>query len=103
MNIESIDMNSNKKIYLYDSDCIKMNMSNVSSRPLFNSNISPLSISFANRMLKYKTNHALSNISINSDDNVEWEIPSFVIISDDSVLCHKRVYSSIGKKMTMDI
>jgi hypothetical protein len=103
MNIESIDMNSNKKIYLYDSDCIKMNIPNVSHRPLFNSNISPLSISFANRMLKYKTNHDLSHISINSDDNIGWEIPAFVIIGDDSILGHKRVHSSIEKKLKMDV
>lgn len=63
---------------------------------------SPTSILFSNRMKKYKEEHDLLPIKVCLDDNVEWEIPAFVIVSDTSILGHKRIYSSIEKKLKMD-
>lgn len=63
---------------------------------------SPTSILFSNRMKKYKEEHNLLPIKVCLEDNVEWEIPAFVIVTDSSILGHKRVYSSIEKKLKMD-
>jgi len=115
-------MISNNKISTYDSYLQKMDNSkrshkilNLSSssfkfKPFLSNTLSPslvptpspTSILFSNRMKKYKEEHNLLPIKVCLEDNVEWEIPAFVIISDTSILGHKRIYSSIEKKLKMD-
>jgi hypothetical protein len=111
----------NNKISTYDSYLQKMNIQkrsdkilNLSSSFKFKSLLpnafspsleptpSPTSILFSNRMRKYKEDHNILPIRICLEDNVEWEIPAFVIVTDSSILGHKRIYSSIEKKLKMD-
>lgn len=108
MNYSIID--TNNKISSYDSCLQKMNknlslnvskiMSRLSStdKPL-----SPKSILFSNRMKKYKDEHNILPIKVCLEDNVEWEMPAFVIIKDTSILGHKRIYSTVEKKLKLDL
>jgi hypothetical protein len=98
----NFDTNVKKKIFLYDSN-LSMNVSNIMSNiSSTSSNLNPSSILFSNRMRKYKEEHGIFFKNLYLEDNIEWEIPAFVIITDDSILGHRRVYSSIEKKLKMD-
>ena len=64
------------------------------------SHSSPRSILFSNRMTKYREEKGLSIIPLDLEDNIEWEMPAFIIENDsNSILGHKRLFSSIEKTL----
>jgi len=80
-----------------------VNVSKIMSKISANSSAvsSPLSIIRSNHIRKYKEEQFTpKNICL--DDNIEWEMPAFVIVTDNTILGHSRIYSSIENKLKMD-